>query len=189
MPRRAIIAGMVAVVLAGVPAGQAAAADPGERAEALLFAGAVNRFVAKQVPSTFSIRGDRDAGIGAQDVTLVDARYCGATARGHGRLVGVLRSASSGESAPAALPSLEARDCHAKLEELAKEQNSIQIAKLDVDANPEWATRFDVLSLPTVLVFGGGEVRARVLGAQPRRRFEQALAEVLPAGEGDGPTA
>ena len=120
MPRRAIIAGMVAVVLAGVPAGQAAAADPGERAEALLFAGAVNRFVAKQVPSTFSIRGDRDAGIGAQDVTLVDARYCGATARGHGRLVGVLRPASSGESAPAALPSLEARDCHAKLEELAR---------------------------------------------------------------------
>ena len=70
------------------------AADPGERAEALLFGAAINRFVAKQLPSTFSVRGDRDAGIGAADVTMVDARYCGAKASGHGRLVGVLRPAS-----------------------------------------------------------------------------------------------
>jgi len=35
---------------------------------------------------------------GAQDVTLVDARYCGATKGGHGRLVGALRPTPSGES-------------------------------------------------------------------------------------------
>ncbi|HXU00353.1 MAG TPA: hypothetical protein VN903_05145, partial [Polyangia bacterium] len=77
MAWRAIVAGMIAVALASAAAGQASAAEPSERGEALLFGSAINRFVAKQVPSTFAVRGDRDAGIGAQDVTLVDARYCG----------------------------------------------------------------------------------------------------------------
>jgi thioredoxin 1 len=64
----------------------------------------------------------------------------------------------------------------------AEHGGAVEFVHVDVDANPDWATRFDVLSLPTVLVFAGGGVRARVLGAQPRKRFEQALAEVLPAG-------
>src|SRR6478752_2877698 len=120
MARRAIVVGVLATLALVVPAARAAAPDPGERAEALLFGAAINRFVAKQLPSTFSVRGDRDAGIGAQDVTLVDARYCGASKAGHGRLVGVLRPASSSETPPAALPALEARDCHGKLDEAAR---------------------------------------------------------------------
>ena len=123
MARRAIgftSVGVLALGLAAAPMASAAPADPVERAEALLFGAAINRFVAKQLPSTFSVRGDRAAGIGAADVTLVDARYCGSTKAGHGRLVGVLRPASSSETAPAALPALEARDCHGKLEEIAR---------------------------------------------------------------------
>src|SRR5262245_34887077 len=104
MTARAIIAGAIAAGLAGGTVALAAAAradDPGERAEALLLGSAINRFVAKQLPSTFAVRGDRDAGIGVQDVALVDARYCGAKETGRGRFIGVLRPAG-GESA--ALP-------------------------------------------------------------------------------------
>src|SRR5262245_31769844 len=84
MAGRAIIAGVIAGGLVGVPPANAAPADPAERAEALLLGSAINRFAAKQLPTTFTVRGDRAAGIGAEDVTLVDARYCGAkdTSRG-----------------------------------------------------------------------------------------------------------
>src|SRR5262252_8703428 len=118
---RAIAAGLLALELAGAmtATGAAAAApDPGERAEALLLGAAIDRFVAKQLPSTFAVRGDRDAGIGAQDITLVDARYCGGGKDpSHGRFVGVLRLADAGGAAPAAL---EDRDCRGKLEEAAR---------------------------------------------------------------------
>jgi hypothetical protein len=96
----------------------AAAADPGERAEVLLSSGAINRFIAKQLPSTFPVSGDRDAGIGAQDITLVDARYCGAGDKaGRGRFLAVVRLAEAGGAAP---PGLEDRDCRAKLDDLAR---------------------------------------------------------------------
>jgi hypothetical protein len=116
MAGRAIVAGLIA---AGLVAGSVASAapDPGERAEALLLGTAINRFVAKQLPTTFSVRGDRDAGIGAQDVTLVDARYCGAKDTSHGRFLGVLRPAAGGT---AALPPIEAHDCQGKLDEVAR---------------------------------------------------------------------
>ena len=50
------------------------------------------------------------------------------------------------------------------LEEIANEQSGrIQIAKLNVDDNPDTARRFDVMSIPTLLVFQGGQP-----GAEPR---------------------
>src|SRR5262247_3434014 len=89
MVRRAIIAGLIGAGLGGVPAAAPAASDPGERAEALLQGGALDRFVARQLPMTFTVRGDRAAGIGAEDVVLVDARYCGGNEKGRGRFLGV----------------------------------------------------------------------------------------------------
>jgi hypothetical protein len=113
------LAGLLAVEVVGAPAPTEAprppTADPGERAEALLLGGAVNRFVAKQLPMTFAVRGDHDAGIGAEDLTLVDARFCGGKDLTHGRFVGVLRL--GGATTP--LPALEARDCRRKLDEAA----------------------------------------------------------------------
>jgi hypothetical protein len=122
MLRRATVVGVLLSLLLIVPSLSRAGATPdaGERGEALLFGAAIDRFVAKQLPSTFAVRGNRDAGIGAEDVTLVDARYCGATKSGRGRLVGVVRPATSGEATLAALPPLEARDCHGKLDEVAR---------------------------------------------------------------------
>ena len=117
MAGRALVAGVIAAALVHVSAASAAPADLDERAEALLLGGAINRFVARQLPTTFSVRGDRDAGIGAQDLTLVDARYCGAGKDGgRGRLLGVVRPAG----AAGTLPTVDADDCRAKLDEVAK---------------------------------------------------------------------
>lgn len=57
----------------------------------------------------------------------------------------------------------------------------VEFAKLNVDENPATAARYGVLSVPTTIVFEGGEAREALLGAHPRRRFEEALAKVLPA--------
>ena len=76
--------------------------------------------------------------------------------------------------------------CHAvtrALEDLAGETEGIEFVQLDIDANPLTAARYDVLSIPTVILFSNGEARGSIVGARPRAHFEQWLAEVLPAGE------
>jgi thioredoxin 1 len=63
----------------------------------------------------------------------------------------------------------------------AESEGRIEVAKLNIDENPRTAARFDVLSIPTTIVFDGGEPRATLIGARPRSHYERALAEVLPA--------
>ena len=58
----------------------------------------------------------------------------------------------------------------------------VDVARVNVDEEPGIASRYDVLSIPTVILFEGGDVRASVVGLRPRAHFEQWLAEVLPAG-------
>ena len=66
------------------------------------------------------------------------------------------------------------------LEELEAESSGLlAFAKLDIDANPEVAARFDVLSIPKVIVFDGGERQATVTGARRRKHFERVLAPWL----------
>ncbi|HEY2183109.1 MAG TPA: thioredoxin domain-containing protein [Gaiellaceae bacterium] len=59
----------------------------------------------------------------------------------------------------------------------------VAVARLNIDEEPGIASRYDVLSIPTVILFEGGEPRGAVVGVRPRAHFEQFLAEVLPAGE------
>ena len=47
--------------------------------------------------------------------------------------------------------------------------------KIDIDENPRVADRYGVLSLPTVMLFAGGEVRCTVLGARPKKHFARTL--------------
>ena len=55
------------------------------------------------------------------------------------------------------------------LEELATEQSDkFVIGKLDVDENVATATKFSVMSIPTLLLFKDGEVVARLVGAKPK---------------------
>ena len=63
------------------------------------------------------------------------------------------------------------------------EELPVAVARLNVDAEPGIASRYDVLSIPTVILFESGEPRGSVVGVRPRAHFEQWLAEVLPAGE------
>jgi thioredoxin 1 len=68
------------------------------------------------------------------------------------------------------------------LEQLEAETvGRVEFAKLNIDENPLTAARCDVLSIPTAILFAGGEARATVIGARPRSHYERALAEVLPA--------
>ncbi len=62
------------------------------------------------------------------------------------------------------------------LEELAAENlGSAVIGKLNIDDNPETATQFGVSSIPTLLVFKGGQVVNKFVGVQPKPRIQNAL--------------
>jgi thioredoxin 1 len=66
------------------------------------------------------------------------------------------------------------------LEQLADEtRGKVEFAKLNIDENPVTAARYDVLSIPTAIVFADGEAKETVIGAYPRKRYEQALQSVL----------
>ena len=66
------------------------------------------------------------------------------------------------------------------LEELADEQaDKFTIAKLDVDANVATATKFSVMSIPTLLLFKDGEVVARLVGAKPKGAMLQEITDSL----------
>lgn len=66
------------------------------------------------------------------------------------------------------------------LEEIAGEhQGKLAIGKLNVDENPEIARRFDVMSIPTLLVFKGGEPVKRLVGAKGKGQLLQDLAEFI----------
>jgi len=66
------------------------------------------------------------------------------------------------------------------LTELATElDGKVTIAKVNVDDNPELAMRFNVMSIPTLLVFNGGEQRKRLIGAKGKSHLLQELDEFL----------
>ena len=61
------------------------------------------------------------------------------------------------------------------LEELAEANDSVEFVKLDIDENPRTASRFGVLSIPTVMLFSGGEARETVYGARPKKHFQKTF--------------
>jgi len=67
------------------------------------------------------------------------------------------------------------------LGEIATEQQGkVTIAKLNVDENPDLAMRFNVMSIPTLLVFDKGQVAKRLVGAKGKGQLLQELNEFLP---------
>lgn len=66
------------------------------------------------------------------------------------------------------------------LEDFAVEQSDkFSIAKLDVDVNVATATKFSVMSIPTLLLFKNGEVVARLVGAKPKGAMLQEITANL----------
>ena len=63
----------------------------------------------------------------------------------------------------------------------AERADSLDVFKLDVDENPDVAMRYGVSSIPTLLVFSGGEEVGRIVGALPKGRIEAELDEALGA--------
>jgi thioredoxin 1 len=59
------------------------------------------------------------------------------------------------------------------LDELAAANSSVEFVKLDIDENRRTADRFGVLSLPTVILFRGGEARETVYGARSKKHFQK----------------
>ena len=57
--------------------------------------------------------------------------------------------------------------------------DQITIAKVNVDDNPDLAMRYNVMSIPTLLVFSGGEVSKRLVGAKGKSQLLQELDEFL----------
>ena len=66
------------------------------------------------------------------------------------------------------------------LDELAVEQaDKMQIVKIDVDANPATTLRYDVMSMPTLILFKDGEPQRRLVGARGKQHLLNDLADVL----------
>ena len=64
-------------------------------------------------------------------------------------------------------------------EQLSVEQDRVRFVKLDIDANLVTPARYGVLSIPTAILFEGGEARQTVVGARARSHYEQAWAPWL----------
>ena len=69
------------------------------------------------------------------------------------------------------------------VEQLANDyaEKGLRVGKLDVDQNPETASRFGVRSIPTILFFKDGELVDKVIGAVPRPQLEQRIQKHLAA--------
>lgn len=66
------------------------------------------------------------------------------------------------------------------IEELATEYaGRAKVCKVDVDAEQELAERFEVMTIPTVLVFKGGEIVEKSVGAKPKQGFADMLDKHL----------
>jgi thioredoxin 1 len=75
------------------------------------------------------------------------------------------------------------------LEEIAQEKaGSLTIVKINVDDNPKLSQRFQVMTIPTLILFNNGEARARMSGAKSKRALladlEPHLAKAGKPGEG-----
>jgi thioredoxin 1 len=64
------------------------------------------------------------------------------------------------------------------LEEIAGERDDLRIVKLNVDDNQQTAAQFQVMSIPTMILFRHGQVATKIIGA---KRKPQLLAEIEPA--------
>jgi thioredoxin 1 len=68
--------------------------------------------------------------------------------------------------------------CHAVapvLDQIASEHEELRLVKVNIDEQPELARRFGVMSIPTMILFEGGEPKAAALGAQPKGMLEKSL--------------
>lgn len=61
------------------------------------------------------------------------------------------------------------------VDQIAEERDDIAVGKVNVDEQPELAAQFGVMSIPTLLVFKGGEVAGKAVGARPKEELLKLL--------------
>jgi thioredoxin 1 len=61
------------------------------------------------------------------------------------------------------------------IDELANENPGVKVGKVNIDDNPGVATRFGISSIPTLLIFKGGEVSESFVGVRPKSALQAAL--------------
>jgi thioredoxin 1 len=75
------------------------------------------------------------------------------------------------------------RPCKALEPVLAELSSAVPVARVNIDEHPTLGARYDVLSIPTVILFAGGERISSIVGVRPKSHFDDWLGEVLPAAE------
>jgi thioredoxin 1 len=65
------------------------------------------------------------------------------------------------------------------LEEMAGERDDVVIVKMNTDENPETAAKYQILSIPTMILFKNGQPAHQIVGARPKRAIEAELDPVL----------
>ena len=71
------------------------------------------------------------------------------------------------------------RVVHPILEEIDVERDDLRIVSLNVDDNQQTAATYEVLSIPTLILFKDGDEAKRIVGAMPKRRLEAELEPAL----------
>ncbi len=71
------------------------------------------------------------------------------------------------------------RVVHPILEEIDVEREDLKIVSLNVDDNQQTAATYEVLSIPTLILFRDGAEAKRIVGAMPKRRLEAELEPAL----------
>lgn len=71
------------------------------------------------------------------------------------------------------------RVVHPILEEINEERDDLKILSLNVDENQQTAAQYEVLSIPTMILFKDGAIAKKVVGAMPKRKLEAELEPAL----------
>ena len=71
------------------------------------------------------------------------------------------------------------RVLHPVLEEIAAERDDLKIVSIDIDENPCIAAQYEVLSIPTMILFKEGQLVNRMVGAMPKRKLLKELEPAL----------
>jgi thioredoxin 1 len=61
------------------------------------------------------------------------------------------------------------------VEEIAEERDDVKVVKINVDEEPELASQFQVMSIPTLMVVKNGEVVSKTMGARPKAQINAML--------------
>ena len=63
------------------------------------------------------------------------------------------------------------------IDELSQEADGYQVGKVNVDQEPELARQYNVMSIPTVLIFKNGQVVKQSVGVQPKETLEDMIRQ------------